>query len=76
MDLSGGQDLLNRIGMDEDPVARGAGLKDEDMRQAGWAWNNKKARDEYARAMEQVVDKGFNLRKSCTWEAVMRSLRN
>ncbi|KAA6410840.1 MAG: hypothetical protein FRX48_05150 [Lasallia pustulata] len=63
MDLSGGQDLLNRIGMDEDLVARGAGLKDEDMRQAGWAWNNKKARDEYARAMEQVVDKGFNLRE-------------
>ena len=27
----------------------------------GWAWRNKKARDEYARAMDQVVDKGFSL---------------
>ena len=70
MDLSGGQDLLNRDGMDEDPVARGANLKDEEMRQPGWAWNNKKARDEYGRAMEQVVDKSFNLRRFYMGEAV------
>ena len=27
----------------------------------GWAWKNKKATDEYNRAMEMVVDKSFNL---------------
>lgn len=27
----------------------------------GWAWKNKKARDEYSRAMEMVVDKSFTL---------------
>ena len=27
----------------------------------GWAWKNKKAIDEYNRAMEMVVDKNFNL---------------
>lgn len=29
----------------------------------GFAWTNKKAREEYQRALEQVVDRGFNLRK-------------
>lgn len=29
----------------------------------GFAWMNKKAREEYQRALEQVVDKGFNLRE-------------
>ena len=27
----------------------------------GWAWKNRKARDEYNRAMEQVIDKNFSL---------------
>ena len=27
----------------------------------GWAWKNRKAMDEYNRAMEQVVDKNFSL---------------
>lgn len=34
-------------------------------REPGYAWNNKKARDEYQRAMELVVDKNFNLRIRC-----------
>ena len=29
--------------------------------QPGWAWKNKKAQEEYVRAMDSVVDKGFNL---------------
>ena len=74
MDLSGGQDLLNANGMDEDVAARGVSPRDEEeVMQPGWAWTNKKARDECARAMEQVVDKNFNLRRSYTWEAVMGS---
>lgn len=29
----------------------------------GYAWTNKKAREEYQRALEQVVDRGFSLRE-------------
>ena len=29
----------------------------------GWAWRNRKAVDEFQRAMEAVVDKGFSLRE-------------
>ncbi|KAI4134562.1 MAG: hypothetical protein LQ347_001407 [Umbilicaria vellea] len=63
MDLSEVHNLSNRNGMDEDVLARGVGLKEEDISQPGWAWNNKKARDDYSRAMEQVVDKSFSLRE-------------
>ena len=31
--------------------------------EVGYAWDNRKAREEYQRAMEQVVDKKFNLSK-------------
>lgn len=75
MDLGEVQDLSSRNGMDEDVMARGVGLKEEDMRQPGWTWNNKKARDEYARAMEQVVDKNFNLRTFYV-QSVMERLRD
>ena len=30
-------------------------------REAGWAWNNRKARDDEERAKEQVLDKSFSL---------------
>lgn len=39
----------------------GRGWDLEKEKEPGYAWNNKKARDEYYRAMEQVVDKSFNL---------------
>ncbi|MCJ1284728.1 hypothetical protein MMC26_004064 [Xylographa opegraphella] len=29
----------------------------------GWAWKNQKAMDDYQRAMDQVLDKNFNLRE-------------
>ncbi|MCJ1420888.1 hypothetical protein MMC32_007247 [Xylographa parallela] len=35
----------------------------EAEKEPGWAWKNKKAMDEYQRAMEQVLDKNFNLRE-------------
>ena len=38
--------------------------KGDAEKEPGYAWNNKKARDEYARSMDQVVDKGFNLSKN------------
>ena len=48
-------------GSERGPVKLGKG---ETEKEPGYAWNNKKARDEYARSMEQVVDKGFNLSES------------
>ncbi len=42
----------------------GRGWEMEKEKEPGYAWNNKKARDDYHRAMEQVVDKNFNLSKS------------
>ena len=41
-------------------ISKGA----EKPAEPGSAWNNRKAREEYARAMEQVVDKNFNLSES------------
>ena len=41
----------------------GRGWELEKEKEPGYAWNNNKARDEYHRAMEQVVDKNFNLSK-------------
>ncbi|MCJ1384268.1 hypothetical protein MMC17_007384 [Xylographa soralifera] len=32
-------------------------------KEPGWAWKNKKAMDDYQRAMDQVLDKNFNLRE-------------
>ena len=37
----------------------------EHKRIPGSAWNNRKARDEYARAMDSVVDRTFNLSRPC-----------
>lgn len=36
----------------------------------GYAWTNKKAREEHQRALEQVVDRGFNLREK-VWTFIM-----
>jgi len=42
-------------------------LSNEEQRdqekEPGWSWKNKKAIDDYQRAMEQVLDKSFNLRE-------------
>ena len=44
----------------------GNSVKEEDVeKQPGYAWKNKKARDEYQRALEQVVDRNFNLSEWC-----------
>ncbi|MCJ1292178.1 hypothetical protein MMC34_003728 [Xylographa carneopallida] len=45
---------------------RGQGSNEEHKdaeKEPGWAWKNKKAMDEYQRAMDQVLDKNFNLRE-------------
>ena len=64
---SGGFGIIG--GTEEVGIAEMAGLgspKDEEMgemgqKEPGWAWKNKKAQIDYYRAMEQVIDKGFNL---------------
>jgi len=38
-------------------------FKDDEQDQPGGKWKNKRAQDEYSRAMESVVDKDFNLRE-------------
>ncbi|MCJ1388616.1 hypothetical protein MMC18_001463 [Xylographa bjoerkii] len=35
----------------------------EAEKEPGWPWKNKKAMDDYQRAMDQVLDKNFNLRE-------------
>ncbi|EPS33605.1 hypothetical protein PDE_08567 [Penicillium oxalicum 114-2] len=42
-----------------EPQTDGASGKGSEL--AGAAWNSKRAQDEYHRAMEQVIDKDFNL---------------
>ena len=32
-------------------------------KEPGWAWRNKKAVEDYEKAMDAVVDRGFNLRE-------------
>ena len=41
----------------------GRGGEADKEKEPGYAWNSKKARDEYQRAMELVLDKKFNLSK-------------
>ncbi|MCJ1248422.1 hypothetical protein MMC30_005640 [Trapelia coarctata] len=49
-------------GMETRPeVARGREV--EEQNEPGWGWKNKKAQDEWGRAMEMVVDRGFSLRE-------------
>lgn len=42
------------------------GRSGEEQQEPGYAWNSKKARDEYQKAMESVVDRNFNLRKKAS----------
>lgn len=46
-----------------DQLSIGSLLSNENTQRSepGWAWKNKKAREEHARALEQVVDKAFSL---------------
>ncbi len=37
------------------------GRKSDEENQPGYAWKNKRAQDEYSRAIEQVVDKKWSL---------------
>jgi hypothetical protein len=45
--------------------------KDYMKAEPGSAWNNKKAQEDYSRAMDNVVDRDFNLSE---WESLYRHL--
>ena len=52
------------IGTGGENATRGSGAYPadvDDVRQPGWEWMNEKAREEAARSLEQVVDRGFSL---------------
>ena len=52
----------NRIWVPESDFARSAA---DLPQEPGAGWNNRKARDEYQRAMAQIEDKNFSLSMSC-----------
>ena len=51
------------LGMGSSPA-----LDRDAEKEPGYAWKNAKAREEFHRSMEQVMDKSFNLRMSITQE--------
>ena len=61
MDLTGGENVS--IGK---TVGSGGPLEPhaDPEQEPGHPWMNKKAKDEYKRALEQVLDKNFSLRKN------------
>ena len=56
------QSADNRVWVPESDFARSAA---EIPQEPGAGWNNKKARDDYQRAMAQVEDRNFSLSKFC-----------
>lgn len=54
-------------GVNQKPLSKaGNSVNGEEAeKQPGYSWKNKKARDEYQRALEQVVDRNFNLSELC-----------
>lgn len=44
----------------------GGGPVGQEEKEPGWGWKNKKAQEDWGRALEMVVDKGFSLRE-CPW---------
>lgn len=46
--------------------AEAGNISGKGLEQPVAAWKSKRAQDEYQRAMEQVIDKDFNLSMSCT----------
>ena len=64
MDLTQAQDPMNSSSAREPMItsSRSSRTLVEAEEEPGYAWNNKKAREEYQRAEELLVDKNFSLR--------------
>jgi len=63
MDYTPGQQNGNAAAVGEQVVTREPTRMMETGNKPGAAWNNPRAQEEYARAMESVVDQKFNLRE-------------
>ena len=67
MDYTPGQQNGNAAAVREQTVMREPSRKMEMGDKPGAAWNNPRAQEEYARAMENVVDQKFNLSEWDLW---------
>jgi len=57
------QTSVGGAGVMETGLDRGGGREAEEQNEPGWGWKNRKAQEDWGRALEMVVDKGFSLRK-------------
>lgn len=67
MDYTPAQQNGTAAAVGEHPATRESSRKMEMADKPGAAWNNPRAQEEYARAMESVVDQKFNLRERNLW---------
>ena len=56
------EELFLSVASSKPQAREGYETREEAEHEPGYAWKNPKAREEYSRAMEQVVDKDFSLR--------------
>ena len=63
MDYTPGQQNGNAPALGEQTIKRESSRKMETGNKPGAAWNNPRAQEECARALESVVDQKFNLRE-------------
>lgn len=58
-------DLSLNVAPSQPPAKEDYETREDAENEPGYAWKNPKAKEEYSRAMEQVVDKDFSLRTIC-----------
>ena len=64
MEISQGQNIfVDQAVQDQIPTRSSGGQPSIEEQAPGAMWSNRKAREDTQRALEQVVDKGFNLRE-------------
>ena len=63
MDLTTGAAQGTSAFADQFAIANLVSNGDAQKNEPGWAWKNKKARDEYSRALDMLIDKNFSLSK-------------
>ena len=52
--------------MEMGPEGGGGRKGGEELHEPGYGWKNKKAQEDWGRALEMVLDRGFSLRE-CRW---------
>lgn len=56
-------EIFGSSGKVQSPLRDGYEIREDEENAPGYEWTNKKAVEEHQRAMEQVVDRSFNLRE-------------